>query len=178
VNDFHRDNGQQKVLRNKFLLPHFEKTFVARGGGYLLLDDGRFSKMEQERGIDTIGWTKDHPPLTIEEKIVNWKGRVYDSICIETETCTVPGFVRAGWAWYSIADRLLYCMETETGDLDCLWIDFPKLHQWFWPIEKDFNLSVMPDKNMTACRLVPITRIMESVPMKRFVLTAEVRAAA
>jgi hypothetical protein len=169
--DFERDDAFTKRKRDELLVPYYRRRFL--GGGFVLLDEGRTSKVLQQRGVDTIAWARSGHPIAIEEKIVRWKGRKYESICLETESCTRPGHISRGWAWYSMADRLLYCMEDEEGDLDCVDIDFPALHGWFWPREKDFALHVMPHTiNMTANRLVPIDLILDAVPDSyRFLVT-------
>jgi hypothetical protein len=164
-------------MRDKFLVPFYRKIYAS--GGHLVLDEGRFAESQQKRGRDTIVWSDLGRPLTIEEKIVRFKERAYTSICLETESCTVPGHIARGWMWYSEADVLLYCMQTEAGDLDCLWIDFPKLHSWFWPREKQFQLTVMTTTiNKTASRLVPIDRIEAEVGLHRQILTQAARVAA
>jgi hypothetical protein len=173
MNDFVTDDEWQRQMRNEFLVPFYKKTFL----GYVLLDKRRFAKRQQERGVDTIAWYAEDQPIGIEEKIVRWAGYVYTAVCLEIASCTVPGYIAPGWMWYSEADILVYCMQLENGDLDCRTIDFPELHKWFWDHEREFPFHVMPDKNKTACRVVPIERI-EPFIRKRFTLTRQKEAAA
>lgn len=164
MNDFHRDNNWQRQMRDEFLVPFYRETFH----GYVLLDSGRFAKSQQDRDVDTLAWHSDGEVIAIEEKIVRYPGRKYTAICLETESCTVPGHIARGWMYYSGADVLLYCMQTGGGGLDCLSIDFPKLHDWFWRNAGDFHIHVMPDTiNKTASRIVPIDAV-EPFVRKRF----------
>jgi hypothetical protein len=175
MNEFVTDNVWQRQMRDEFLVPFYRKTFA---GHVLLDDDGRFSKSQQERDVDTLAWKTDGKVIAIEEKIVRYPGRIYTAVCLETESCTTPGRIARGWMWYSAADILLYCMQTETGDLDCRSIDFPKLYDWFWPLENEFPLHVMANTiNKTASRIVPIERI-EPFIRSRFTLTRPASQAA
>jgi hypothetical protein len=155
MNDFATDDVWQRQKRDEFVVPDYRRKYV----GFALFDDGPFARKMQERGIDTIAWGEDGRIIGIEEKLVRFPGYVYDSICLETETCTVPGRIKRGCMWYSLCDYLLYGMETEDGSLNCLRIDFYHLHRWFWDHEQDFKLHVMPTKNKTASRVVPIKAI-------------------
>ena len=56
---------------------------------------------------------------------------------------------------YGMADYLLYCFQTEVGDLDCWLIDFPNLQSWFWTNIEQFSIIQMPDGNKTKGRVVP-----------------------
>lgn len=172
MNDFRRDDQWQKEMRGAFLVP-----FYRRYRGLMLLDEGRFAELLQKDGCDTLVWKYDHHPIAVEEKIVRSpQGREpYTAICLETESCTVPGYISRGWMWYSKADVLFYCMHQANDTLDCLWIDFPKLHKWFWLREKQFPLSVLADTiNQTASRVVPIDSIAGAgILMRRFTLLRE-----
>jgi hypothetical protein len=168
MNDFHHDDQWQRQQRDEFLVPFYQRRY----SGFVLFDAGRFAKMQQQAGCDTLVWRADLTPTAIEEKIVRpplMRGP-YTAICLETESCTEPGHISRGWMWYSTADVLLYGMLGVDDTLDCLWIDFPKLHRWFWPREKRFPLHVMPTENKTASRVVPIDDIAAAVPMHRFTM--------
>jgi len=169
MNDFTRDDKWQREMRDAFLVP-----FYRRYSGFIFLDEGRFAKMMQQDGCDTLVWLGQHSPIAIEEKIVRCPEDrpPYTAICLETESCTTAGRIARGWMWYSKADVLLYCLHQQDDTLECLWIKFPQLHQWFWPREKQFSLSVMTDTiNKTASRIVPIDAIAAAgIPMKRFPL--------
>jgi hypothetical protein len=168
TDDFERDDAFQRRKRDELLVPYYRATY----GGFLLLDEGPFARQMQRRGVDTLVWLDASEPIAIEEKIVRYKGRKYECICLETESCTTPGHIARGWMWYSMADLLLYCLEDAEGDLDCYAIDFPVLYRWFWPREKEFHLHVMPDTvNLTASRIVPIDLIEANVPVHHFYLT-------
>lgn len=166
MNDFTRDDQWQREMRNEYLVPFYKRRF----NGFILLEDGRFAKQQQECGIDTLVWGADLAPISIEEKIVRCpSGRdPYDAICLETDSCTAPGFMRSGWMWYAKCDVLLYCMHQPDDSLDCLWLDFPKLHEWFWPRHKAFPPTRMAETiNRTECRVVPIADISAAMQVKR-----------
>ncbi|UPK03141.1 hypothetical protein [Bradyrhizobium sp. 170] len=172
MNDFIRDDKWQRPMRDAYLVPFYQRTY----SGFLLLDDGRFSRQQQETGIDTLVWRADRIPIAVEEKIVRAPDRrdPYDAICLETDSCTSPGFMRSGWMWYARCDVLLYCMHQRDDSLDCLWIDFPQLHDWFWPRVKDFPPTRMADTiNRTECRVVPIADITAAVRLHRFRLSRQ-----
>src|SRR5213593_587706 len=99
MSDFYRDDAWQREMRDKFLVPFYRQTY--QSGGHLVLDNGRFAESQQKRGRDTIVRADNARPMTIEEKIVRFKERAYTSICLETESCTVPGRITRGWMWYS-----------------------------------------------------------------------------
>ncbi|WP_166294358.1 hypothetical protein [Bradyrhizobium sp. 2S1] len=172
MNDFRRDDKWQRQMRDEYLVPFYRRSY----SGFLLLDDGRFSRQQQEGGIDTLLWRADRIPISVEEKIVRCRPRrdPYDAISLETDSCTAPGFMRSGWMWYARCDVLLYCLHQRDGSLDCLWIDFPKLHEWFWPRVKEFAPTRMDDTiNKTECRVVPIEVITAAVQVNRFRLSRE-----
>jgi hypothetical protein len=170
MNDFRRDDQWQKKMRDEFLIPYYRHNYR----GFALLEEGRFAEMLQKSGCDTLVWDDSFQPIAVEEKIVRCpQGRdPYTAICLETESCTTPGYIRRGWMWYSKADVLLYCMHQHDDTLDCLWIDFPKLHEWFWPLVKYFPVSVQTTTiNKTASCIVPIDEIARAqIPMLRFPL--------
>lgn len=173
MNDFQRQDQWQRQMRDEYLVPFYKRSF----SGFVLLDDGRFAKQQQECGIDTLVWGTSRAPISIEEKIVRCppSGRdPYDAICLETDSCTAPGFMRSGWMWYAKCDVLLYCMHQRDDSLDCLWLDFPQLHDWFWPRIKDFPPTRMAETiNRTECRVVPIAQISAAMPVKHIHLSRQ-----
>jgi hypothetical protein len=174
MNDFQRDDKWQLAMRDAYLVPFYQRSY----SGFLLFDDGRFARHQQEAAIDTLVWRADRIPVAIEEKIVRApppeRTKPYDAICLETDSSTSPGFFRSGWMVHSRCDVLLYCLHWRDDSLDCLWIDFPALHQWFWPREKNFPPHRMRDTiNMSVTRVVPIVDIIAAVPVHRFRLSRQ-----
>ena len=174
MNDFATDDAWQRGVRNRLLVPWYESHF---DGHYVLMDKGRFAILTQKQlAADTVAQGRDGV-VAIEEKIVRWKGRHYDSICVETDSCTLPGLESPGWAHYSEADFLLYCMEQPGGGLDCHCFGMQELRAWFWPRVDDFPVCEMPSRNRTRMRLVPVAALKGAVPYARFGIP-ETRAAA
>lgn len=168
MNDFERDNRWQREVRDQVLVPGFYGRYATEGR-YVLIDKGRLATILQKRfAVDTIMQGREGSALCIEEKIVRWPGYRYASFCLETKSCTVPGFESDGWMVYGQADYLLYCFQTEDGDLDCWLIDFPKLKTWFWPREHTFPaFQLEHTHNRSAGRKVPIMDVHRSVPAWR-----------
>ncbi len=171
---FHESDSMQRRLRDTILVTKFyqvkyDDVITLDGGGDVISD------LQIIYGIDTIVKNHGEETITFEEKIVKWKGKKYNSICFETWSCTVPSLKKLGWAHPtkgSNADKLIYCMETKNGDLDCILIhQFQKLKEWFWPRQNNYNATITNQRNHTECRLVPIDDIMDSFKdTKRFLL--------
>jgi hypothetical protein len=176
LNDFHSDDAWQRGVRDRILVPQF---YHARTGGrFVMMDKGRLSVFLQRRmAVDTIVQGKDGGAVGIEEKIVRWQGREYTAYALETHSCTVEGHESPGWMRYGEADFLLYCFQQADESLRCHLIDFPKLKAWFWPIEEQFRIFQMKERNRSRGRVVPIAAVKESVPVSVFHLSSE-RAAA
>ena len=165
MNDFDRDNAWQKEVRDTVLVPGFYEK-CATNGRYVFLDKGRLAKILQKRSaVDTIFQGKNGTAHFIEEKIVRWPGYHYDAFTLETHSCTVPGHESDGWMVYGEADYLFYCCEQKNRDLVCLLANFPKLQEWFWPLENSFpTFGPLNTLNRTMGRKVPIEDIRANVP--------------
>lgn len=155
INNFFLNDHDQRKVRDAVLFPYYARTYE-----HFVPLDGKSecSMLLQRNGADTAVRTKRGRTLYIEEKIVKWPGYQYASICIETESCTLPGLVSPGWACHAKSELLNYCMMEPL----CLrrWqFDFQALLPWFWPLAETFREHVMPDGNRTRCRLVPIEQI-------------------
>ncbi len=150
------------------LAPHFYGVY-AINGRYVTIDKGRLAHVLQRRfAVDTIVQGSNGSAICIEEKIVRWPGYHYQSFCLETNSCTVPGHESDGWMVYGKADYLLYCFQLEDGGLDCWLIDFAKLQEWFWPLKEMFPTFLMSETlNKTCGRLVPIEDVRTNVPTWR-----------
>jgi hypothetical protein len=171
MNQFHRDNGWQRQMRDRILAPSFYDAYATKGR-YVFLDKGKLAtEIQRMKAVDTIVQGRENIAVCIEEKIVRWpkiRNEGYTAFTLETMSCTVPGREKAGWMKYGEADYLLYCFSdpTETA-LRCFLIDFPKLQTWFWT-----ELSANPCKwphtiteqiNRTECRVVPIEDVQANV---------------
>jgi len=159
VNEFLSDDKFQRAKRDTILVPFlYDRYFWER---YRLLD-GEWDY--QSRGIDTLIFNGTGAPTHIEEKIVREK---HTAFALETKSCTVEGYEKPGWMFYGEADRMLFCFTVPKG-LDCWWIDFPALQQWFWPQEKNFATFQMKTRNRTAGRVVPIDAIPYAILIRNF----------
>lgn len=176
MNDFADDNAWQRGIRDRVLVPGFYGSY-ALNGRYVFMDKGRFATLLQKRfAVDTIVQGKGGLAIAIEEKIVRWpaSGRAHTAFFLETQSCTVADHESAGWMTYADADYLLYCFAQQNDDLDCYLIDFPKLQDWFWDHQTDFPESIMPTRNRTAGRVVPIAAVTANVPSWRRLVCAPV----
>ena len=176
MNDFRSDDAWQRDLRDRILAPQFyqERT----NGRFVLMDKGRLAKFMQRRmAVDTIVQGHGGSAVSIEEKIVRWKGRHYTALCLETESCMVHDHESSGWMAYGESDYLLYCFHQPDDSLDCHLIDFQRLKEWFWPLEETWPVFQMPTRNRTRGRKVPISAIKAAVPCWRFSLCEERPAA-
>ena len=138
-------------------------------GRYVVIDKGRLATLLQKRfAVDTVVQGRNGNAAFIEEKIVRWPRRdyPYDSMCLETQSCTVPGHESDGWMVYGQADYLLYCFAQRDGcSLICFLMDFPKLQTWFWPVAGRFSPFENPDTINRSCgKVVPISLIRANVP--------------
>jgi hypothetical protein len=160
MGDFDLDNAWQRGVRDRILAPHFYRE-RATDGRYVFIDKGKLATVLQKRfAVDTILQGKDGEAICIEEKIVRWKGRAYDSFFLETKSCTNPGRESDGWMVYGQADYLLYAFEQCDKALLVYLVDFQKLREWFWPAHERYRSYVMPDtSNHTEGRLVPIADV-------------------
>jgi hypothetical protein len=181
VNEFQRDDGWQRQMRDRILAPSFYSTHAAKGR-YVFLDKGKLAtEIQRLKAVDTIVQGRENVAVCIEEKIVRWpkkRKNGYTAFTLETMSCTVPGREKAGWMKYGEADYLLYCFSdpTETA-LRCFLIDFPKLKAWFWK-----ELSMDPCKwlrtiteqiNHSECCVVPFEDVQANVQPCREYLAIE-----
>jgi len=161
-------------VRDRILKPVYDKWSCE--GRYVFIDKGRMVDILQRKlAVDTLLQKDGGEVVAIEEKIVRWSGREYDSLCLETDSCTVPGHESQGWMHYSEADYLFYCMcqgpiggSSEKCGADCqnCWklqcfiVEFQPLKEWFWPRYETFSPFKMKDTiNHTAGRVVPVRQI-------------------
>lgn len=158
--DFRRDNEWQLWMRNRLLAPFYGE--LAIDGRFVFLDGGRFATdiAQRQLAVDTIVQLAGGRVVAIEEKIVRWKGVVYPAYCLETESCTVPGHEKPGWMCYAESDILLYCFQTEAGDLDAHFLDFPRLRTWFERRNHEFRtFGPLNTLNRSTGRLAPIDAV-------------------
>lgn len=175
MNEFHRDDHWQREIRDRVLVPEFYQKRT--DGRFVLMDKGRLAGFMQKRmAVDTIAQRRSGEAVSVEEKIVRWKGRVYTAFCLETHSCTVKGRESPGWMVYGDADYLLYCFQQDDGSLLCYLMDFQRLKEWFWPLEDRWPTTETTQINRTRCRKVPIAEVQAAVPCWRFRLGHRVPA--
>lgn len=168
--EFHKDDAFQREIRNRILVPEFYGRRM--NGHFVFMDKGRLANVMQRRwAVDTIAQTSHGEAVSIEEKIVRWKGRHYTAVCLETRSCTVPGREKTGWMEYGRADYLLYCFQQpEPEKLRCVLVEFQPLKRWFWPIRDRWPATETDQINKTRSRVVPIEDIRRAVPAWQFIL--------
>lgn len=167
MNDFATDNAWQRGVRDRTLGPNFYGKYAV-DGRYVVIDKGALAtQLQREYAVDTVMQGRAGAAIFVEEKIVRWKERHYTAFALETMSCTVPGHEKEGWMCYGRADYLLYAFQQENCDLDCWLIDFPKLKEWFWPLERTFPTFRMRKRNRSAGRVVPIDDVKAAVPTWR-----------
>ncbi len=164
MNDFRRDDAWQKMVRDSVLGPGFYGSY-SLDGRYVFLDKGALATTLQKRfAVDTVLQSKHGKAVFIEEKIVRWPGYRYTAYCLETDSCTKPGFESKGWMHYGQADYLLYCFvlpDRIEWDL----IDFGKLREWFWSVHNTLpTFGPLPTLNRTAGRKALIATVKSNVP--------------
>lgn len=165
MDEFARDNDWQAAMRDRFLVPFYEKKWRGR---YRLLD-GR--EMQGRIGADTAIFTAGGV-IRIEEKIVRWPGYEYLDFCLETMSCTVPGREKEGWMRTSNADWLLYCFsQKDDRGLLCYLMDFPTLKVIFTENEECFKVfGPLDTLNRSSGRKVPIRIIAKAMKVYKFSL--------
>jgi hypothetical protein len=119
----------------------------------------------------------------IDEKIIRGRrdGRPATKISLETRSCSVPGRERPGWIAReepSEATVLLVC-NSDVADLgpaawravtelDCVWIPFNPLREWFWQQgEEHWEAQDNGQANHSLSRKVPISEILRAIPGAR-----------
>ena len=169
MNEFNRDNEWQKNIRDNVLGPYFYGIYSHKGR-YVFVDKGRLAETLQKRfAVDTIVQGKDSAAICIEEKIVRWPGYQYKCACLETHSCTNPGYESDGWMRYGKSDYLLYSFHQEDNSLISYLIDFPKLQSWFWNYEHKFdNFGPLKTVNKSMGKKVPISDIENNIPTAKY----------
>jgi hypothetical protein len=175
---FFEDDAWQREVRNHILAPGFYKKY-ATDGRYVFIDKGSLvTTLQKSCAVDTVLQGGDGRAISIEEKIVRWKGKTYDKFFLETISDTRIGRERPGWMAYGKSDYLLYCFMQEDGKtLVSYLIDFPKLVDWFWQRVKEtpcpYSSFRMPWNNETEGILVPIVDVEKNVPTWKFTITEQ-----
>jgi hypothetical protein len=171
MNQFHTDNGYQRGLRDRFLIPFYQSNF----GFSRLLDN---EPDWQHRGVDTLVWY-DGRWRWVEEKIVRWprvnggqlRTNGYTAFALETRSCTVPGREKSGWMDYSEAHWLLYCFASrDDSRLACSFMAMQPLKQWFWPRRTRWPVIVTNQINRTECHIVPTCEVSSAITVRQFEL--------
>jgi hypothetical protein len=170
--EFYRDDKWQREMRDNILVPEFYERNYQGLYELLLHTDERAAK-----GCDTL----IAGSVRIDEKIVRWptnedgspRDRPYDAYALETMSCTVRGYERAGWMETNVVEQLLYCFsDREERSLDCHVIDFLKLQPWFWrEVDRtNWPLWTSTQPNRTQCRIVGFDAVRQAANTKTFKL--------
>lgn len=160
---FGRADAWQREARDKLLVPFYRRRFPK---GFWFQDD----LFSQSRAIDTVGRNTDGSLTLIEEKIVQWPGRPYSALCLETgDDRQQPTWVR-----YGLSDWLLWLFIQADASGVAYVFDFQKLKTWFWPrIETFPSFGPLGMPPHTYGRVVSLKAIaLGGVPHRIFHLTS------
>jgi hypothetical protein len=166
---FKLDNDWQLKMRDRFLVPFYERIFRGR---FVMLDGEESARDLNQLGIDSIGqqWGT---AITIDEKITRWPeaDRPYTNFLIETLSCSIHGMERDGWIHSKYTDRLVYCFM-DKGDTRMLVyvLPFRSLREWFLPLVNTFEETTSEQPNRTKCRKAPIHVVVSAVAGCRHIL--------
>lgn len=144
---------------------------------YVFIDKSRFSTLVQKRlHVDMTAQVAIDESAGIELKVVRWplKESPHTRFCLETRSCTNPGYESPGWMETSQADFLLYAFVIDGIGLDAYIINLPLLQQWFSAcLQRDpekWYIHTMTSGNRTESRLVPIEEVVTLIPTTRFLI--------
>ena len=157
---FAGDDKYQRELRDRYLLPYYER--MAHEGRYITADgsSGTASMLQREMHVDTLVQTKDSL-VSIDEKIVRWPGYEYEQYALESWSCTIPGKHSLGWMYTCRADLIAYCFERPDGLLMHL-LPFGKLQAFFIESKNEYRTWRSEQINRTECRLVDIEDVRDA----------------
>lgn len=161
--DFRTDlafTDERRALLDKHFYPA-----VSKDGRFVALGHSEGSLSIQRRcHVDCVVATQKGS-VTVEEKIVRWKGRAYTAITVETHSNlerTGAEPIGDGWIATSVADYLLYAFEQEDVALLVWLFVLPKLREWFTPRVAQYAIADTPNSRYTTrCRVVPLDAIPE-----------------
>ncbi len=174
LHNFDVDHAWSCAKRDAYLKHFYQKYSL--DGRYVFIDKTACSTLIQKRlEVDTIMQSmKTGASFCIEEKIERWpmNGRPRTNFALETDSCTLPGKEQPGWMRYAKADYLLYAFETEQGNLDTYFIDFPQLRSWFWRVQSRYQSYTMDTSNRTRFKKVPIRDVVQSIRTTRYLVTS------
>lgn len=170
--EFEIDDEMQRQVRDRLLIPFY--TWLSggwgpgRGGSFVFTDKGPWAReLNTEYHIDTFVQMAEGTLVGIDEKIVRWKGKVYEKYALETMSCTVPGREKQGWMYTGKCDFILYCFVKESAAyIEAHLIPFKALQEWFF--EGGRYLRYGPpwqstQRNKSECYLTPIADVMKAV---------------
>lgn len=178
MNEFKRDDEWQQRLATRFLDPFYRKN------GWHITRYPSGHPMQRMHVDVTL--TKNGEERRIDEKIMRGlrKGGAAEKVNLETWSCSVPGIEKRGWCHPEEANRsthLFACHAEEVSEispdswkrvtfLDCIYIPFPPLRQWFWEQgEERWERFVSEQLNHSIARKVPIEDIVAAnLGLKRF----------
>lgn len=134
--------------------------------------EGRFVPLDRSPGsiyiqreihVDCVVASHAGGSVTVEEKIVRWKGYHYTAITIETHSNLsrrADDEIGDGWIATSKADFLLYAFEQPNKSLKVWVFDLPKLRDWFTPRVNQYRITDTDNGFYTTrCRIVPLVDI-------------------
>jgi hypothetical protein len=143
-------------------------------------EHSKFSCKLQSREIDVfMQYLQDNNAISIgvEEKA---QRKHWDSLWIETDSCTIAGHERTGWIDTLDADYLNYGFGIRDPNataftssdyiaFDAYWIQFPEFKEWFKANIDRFEEKVTFQHNRSAGRIVLIPDLAQSgVSVERF----------
>jgi len=153
----HADAARQRLDENFY-------PYVSRDGKFVPVERSAGSIFIQKHcHVDCIAAAKRGGSVTIEEKIVRWKGRRYTAMTVETHSNlerTIDQEIGDGWIATCTADYLLYAFQQEDKSLLVWLFDLPKFRKWFNGVFQAYAISdTSNDFYTTRCRVVPLRNI-------------------
>lgn len=181
--EFVRDNAWTSKIATRFLDPLYR-----RRGWDVLRYPG---DCEQQRRHVDVKLTRPGDEHRIDEKIIRGRrdGRPATKISYETMSCTTPGFETLGWGaadeendsthlHICFADRPDLDADSwrRVSALDCVWVPFPPLREWFWRMDGDrrWERQHNGQANGSISHKIPIAEILAEFPhAARFTIVAD-----
>lgn len=181
--EFARDKAWAQGMAERFLDPLY-----ARRGWTVRRYPGDHE--QQRKHVDVL-LARAGEQHRIDEKILRGRrdGLPATKISYETMSCTIPGFETRGWGasdeendctilliGFADTPDLSAQSWTRVAELDCLWIPFPPLREWFWRMdgERRWERQHNGQGNGSISHKVPIAEILAEIPdAARFTIHAD-----
>jgi len=164
-NDLEYANRMQQYLKQFYSERSFEGRFVFVNKGNKLKSLGS-GIIQRKAHIDTIIQVGMSESILIDEKFRRIK---YNDLLIETDSCTNIGREKKGWIYTSLADYLIYAMDS-VKLIDVYLINMKKLKDFYNKYGHKFPSNTTKQINRTRFIIVPWKDIEKYVGYKKFTI--------